>query len=105
MDLLKETNYNSEILGMCAQLAASWDVCLEMLSTRRAEEVAIFVPSQNRKETKWRIFVDVADAKNGGTKKKVALGKPTSKEFAVGGPGGAYQLTPRYLEDSVCVCV
>ena len=67
---------------------------MAMLATRRAEEQSIFVPSQNRKETKWRIVVDVADPKPGApdAKKKVLLGKPTSKETG-------------YVCVFVCVCV
>eukprot|EP00802_Teleaulax_amphioxeia_P005497 Tamp_05501.p2 GENE.Tamp_05501~~Tamp_05501.p2 ORF type:complete len:322 (+),score=44.43 Tamp_05501:90-968(+) len=88
------------VAEICAQLAEAWDTCMAMLATRRAEEQSICVPSQNRKETKWRIVVDVADPRPGApdAKKKVLLGKPTSKETALGGSRGAYQLTARYLE-------
>lgn len=57
-------------IPMCEELAAVWSSVKQILATRRAEEVEIFVPSQNRKEKKWRVFVEVASSKP----QKVALG-------------------------------
>jgi len=91
---------------MCQELAAVWSDLTRVLETRRPEEVEIFVPAQNRKEKKWRIFVDVADPKDEKRERKVSLGKPTTREVAVGGARGAFQLTPRHVtldgEEHVC---
>jgi len=106
------TLHHPRCFEMCQQLALAWGGVQQVLSSRRAEQVEIYVPSQNRKETKWRIFVDVASVPDASTKqpatKKVALGKPTSKEIAQGGPRGAFQvvrelfalLVPKYKSTS-----
>ena len=47
------------VAAMCSELSSAWGVLDAMLASRRAEEVEVYVPSQKRKETKWRIFADV----------------------------------------------